>query len=362
MQNIKQILHEATDLILQGQQHVEEAKLRDKIGELESSMGAPNFWDNHVKAEAISRELAAIKKTIETWDELNIEHADLFELIEMTREEDEKAIEELAKAASEFEKRLKEAEIMLFLSGRYAAGDAILTIHVGAGGVDAHDWAEMLLRMYLRYAEKKGWQAEILDKSVAEEAGIKSATVEIKGEYAYGFLKGEKGGHRLVRRSPFNSAHSRETSFAKVEVLPVIPESGEIEIKADEIKVETFGASGAGGQHVNRTDSAVRITHLPSALVVTCQNERSQAQNKARALEVLRGKLAEKQATELEARERKLRGETPKADFGGDTIRSYVLDDKRVKDARTGLETHDPEKVLDGELEDFLRAYLTRNG
>lgn len=362
MQDIKQILHEATDLILQGQNHVEEAKLRDKIGELESAMGAPNFWDDRAKAEATSRELAAIKKLVETWDELNIEHADLLELIEMTKEEDDAGVKELTAAASEFEEKLKEAEITLFLSGRYDAGDAILTLHVGAGGVDAHDWAEMLLRMYLRYAEKKGWQAEILEKSAAEEAGIKSATVEIKGEYAYGFLKGEKGGHRLVRRSPFNSAHSRETSFAKIEILPVIPESGEIEIKPEEIKVETFGASGAGGQHVNRTDSAVRITHLESKIVVSCQNERSQAQNKARALEVLRGKLAEQKAEELEAKEQKLRGKTPKADFGGDTIRSYVLDDKRVKDARTGLETHDPEKVLDGDLEEFLRAYLTRSG
>ncbi len=361
MQDIKQILHESTDLILQGKTHVQEAKLHEKIEELEQELNAPGFWDNREKAEKVSRELAQLKKTVETWESLESQHADLLELIEITKGEDETSAEEIRKEAKDFEEKLKDAETTLFLGGEFDAGDTILTIHSGAGGVDAADWAEMLLRMYLRFAEKKGWKTEILDKSEAEEAGIKSATVEITGEYAYGLLRGEKGAHRLVRRSPFNSAHSRETSFAKVEVLPVIPDSGEIEIKADEIKVETFGASGAGGQHVNRTESAVRITHLPTEIVVSCQNERSQAQNKARAMEVLRGKLAEKRAEEAEAEEQKLRGETPKADFGGDTIRSYVLDDKRVKDARSGYETHNPEKVLDGDLEEFLRAFLTKS-
>jgi len=360
MQDIKQILHDSTDLILQGKNHVQEAKLHEKIGELESKMGAPNFWDDRKKAEKVSQELAQLKKTVETWEELEKQHADLLELVEITKEENGAGAEELRKDAKEFEDKLQEAEITLFLGGEYDARDAILTIHSGAGGVDAADWAEMLLRMYLRFAEKKGWQTEILEKSEAEEAGIKSATVEIRGEFAYGLLRGEKGGHRLVRRSPFNSAHSRETSFAKVEILPLLEEDGDIEIKADEIKVETYGASGAGGQHVNRTESAVRITHEPTGIVVSCQNERSQAQNKARAMEVLRGKLLEKQLEEKDAEEQKLRGEAVKADFGGDTIRSYVLDDKRVKDARTGLERHDPEKVLDGDLEEFLRAFLTK--
>ncbi len=358
MQNIKQILHDSTELILQGQSHLADAKIREKIVKLEEETNSPDFWNDREKAEKIPRELANLKKMVEMWDELKSEHTDLLELVEIVKEEDEKAVEELRGEARKFKEKLREAEITLFLSGEFDTHDAILTINVGAGGVDAADWAEMLLRMYLRFAEKKDWKAEILEKSEAEEAGIKSATVEIKGDYAYGFLKGEKGGHRLVRRSPFNSAHSRETSFAKVEVLPVISDSGEIEIKSDEIKIETFGASGAGGQHVNRTDSAVRITHLKSGIVAVCQNERSQHQNKEKALEILRGKLAEKKLEEQETKEAKLRGKAMKADFGGDTIRSYILDDKRVKDARTGVETHNPEKVLDGDLDEFLRAFL----
>lgn len=361
MQDIKQILHDATELILQGQNHLAETKIREKIVKLEEEMNSPDFWNNREKAEKVSRELASLKKTVAVWDELKSEHADLLELVELTKEEDEKAIAEIRREAARFEKKLREAEITLFLSGEFDVRDAILEIKVGAGGVDAADWAGMLLRMYLRFAEKKGWGTEILEKSEAEEAGIKSATVEIRGEFAFGFLKGEKGAHRLVRRSPFNAAHSRETSFAKVEVLPLISESGEIEIKPDEIKIETFGASGAGGQHVNRTESAVRITHSKSGIVVSCQNERSQHQNKERALEILRGKLAEKKLAEREAAEAKLRGKTVKADFGGDTIRNYILDDKRVKDARTGMETRDPEKVLNGEIEEFLRAFLTKN-
>ncbi len=361
MQNIKQILHDSTELILQGQSHLADARIREKIVKLKEETNSPNFWNNRKKAEKISRELANLKKMAESWDELKSEHADLLELVTIVKEEDEKAVEELRSEAQKFEEKLREAEITLFLNGEFDAYDAILTINVGAGGVDAADWAEMLLRMYLRFAEKKNWKAEILEKSEAEEAGIKSATIEIKGDYVYGLLKGEKGAHRLVRRSPFNSAHSRETSFTKVEVLPVIPDSGEIEIKPDEIKIETFGASGAGGQHVNRTDSAVRITHLSSGIVAGCQNERSQHQNKEKALEILRGKLAEKKLGEQEAREARLRGKAVNADFGGDTIRSYILDDKRVKDTRTGLEKHNPEKVLEGDLDEFLRAFLTKN-
>ncbi|MCF7846328.1 MAG: peptide chain release factor 2 [Candidatus Peribacteraceae bacterium] len=358
MQDIKKTLHDATELVLEGQNRVKSAKLAEKIKDLEQQMEASDFWDNPKRAQKISRELANLQKTVNAWKELAQEHADLLELVEMTQEEDAKAIEEIRKEAINFENKLQEAETALFLSGEYDSSDAILEIKVGAGGVDAADWAEMLLRMYLRFCEKKGWKTEILEKSEAEEAGIRSATVEIHGENAFGLLKGEKGGHRLVRRSPFNSAHSRETSFAKVEILPLIDDDSDIEIQSDEIKVETFGASGAGGQHVNRTDSAVRITHLPTEIVVSCQNERSQHQNKERALEILRSKLAEQQLEEREAEEAKLRGKAVKADFGGDTIRSYVLDDKRVKDARTGLETHDPDKFLDGDIEEFLRAYL----
>ncbi|MFH0776256.1 MAG: peptide chain release factor 2 [Patescibacteria group bacterium] len=358
MQDIKKILHDSTELILEGRKRIRDSDLAAKIAELENQMGAPGFWDNPTEAQKVARELSNLQKTSDLWESLAAQHADLLELVEMTREDDLRSVEAIRVEAADFEAKLKAAETTLFLGGEYDSGDAILEIHAGAGGVDAADWAEMLLRMYLRFAEKKNWKTEILEKSEAEEAGIRSATIEIKGENAFGLLKGEKGGHRLVRRSPFNSAHSRETSFAKVAVLPILADENEIAIKDEELKIDTFCASGAGGQHVNRTESAVRITHLPTGIVTSCQNERSQHQNKARALEILRGKLAERKLEEKEAAEAKLRGKNLKADFGGDTIRSYVLDDKRVKDARTGFETHDPEKVLDGDLEEFLRAYL----
>ncbi|MFH1546452.1 MAG: peptide chain release factor 2 [Patescibacteria group bacterium] len=359
---MKQILHDATELILEGKGRVKNNRLVEKIAELEKKMEAPDFWNEPQLAEKISRELANLKKMIETWQNLEAQHADLLELVELTSEDDSKAVEEIRQEAADFEEKLKEAEITLFLSGEFDRNDAILTIHAGAGGVDAADWAAMVLRMYLRFCEKKNWKTEILEKSDGEDDGLKSATVEIRGEFAFGLLKGEKGGHRLVRRSPFNSAHSRETSFAKVEVLPLIKDTNEIEIRNEDLRIDTFCASSAGGQHVNRTESAVRITHLPSGIVVSCQNERSQHQNKEKALEVLRGRLAEKKLEEREAEEAKLRGKTPKADFGGDTIRSYVLDDRRVKDARTGFETFDPEKVLSGEIEEFLRAFLIKMG
>ncbi len=358
MQNIKKILHDSTELILEGKSRVKNYRLAEQISELESEMNAPDFWNDSTRAQNISQKLASLKKTVAIWETLEAQHADLLELVALTKEDDAKSVEEIRKEAAAFEKTLKEAETTLFLGGEYDAGDAILEVKVGAGGVDAADWAAMLLRMYLRFAEKKGWKTEIIEKSEGEEAGLRSATVELRGENVFGLLKGEKGGHRLVRRSPFNSAHSRETSFAKIEVLPLITDDSAIEIKTEDLKIDTFCASGAGGQHVNRTESAVRLTHLPTGIVVSCQNERSQHQNKECALEILRGKLAERKIEEREAEEAQLRGKNLKADFGGDTIRSYVLDDKRVKDARTGCETHDPEKVLDGEIEEFLRAYL----
>lgn len=267
---------------------------------------------------------------------------------------------ELGAAIRQFEAKAIEAELTLFLSGEFDAHGAILEIHAGAGGADAADWAAMVLRMYLRYAEKHGYKTAILEKSDAEIAGIKSATIEVRGDYAYGFLKGEKGAHRLVRRSPFNSAGSRETSFAKVEVLPIIEDDSEIVIRPEDIEMGTFRSGGSGGQHVNKTESAVRITHKPSGIVVACQTEKSQHQNRERALTVLRGKLAEKRQLDAERKALELRGEMARADFGGDAIRSYVLDDRRVKDRRTGVETFDPESVLDGDLDLFIRAYLQR--
>jgi peptide chain release factor 2 len=350
--DISQILTKAKKTIAQGQKFLTETKISDKITKLKKQIVAPNFWHNHSQAEKISRELSIAEKTVKIWQELDQELNTLNELLQTAEPS------ELTSEIENFAKRVKQAEIRLFLSGEFDNHAVILTINVGAGGVDAADWAAMLLRMFLRFTEKRGWQSKILEKSVAEEAGIKSATVEISGEFVFGFLKSERGTHRLVRRSPFNSTHSRETSFAKVEVLPKINNDIEIKIRSEDFKVDTFCASGAGGQHVNRTESAVRITHLPTGLVASCQNQRSQQQNRVQALEILRGKLAEQKLIELENQERKLRGEPLKADFGGDTIRSYVLDDKRVKDVRTGLETRDPEKVLDGDLDEFVEGFL----
>lgn len=336
------------------------AGLQQKIIELEAAMSQPDFWNNRMQAERTARELADAKKTIETWATLARDRGDLAGFVDLTDENDTAAVTELTTAIEEFRTRLVAAELTLYLSGEFDDHDAILDIHAGAGGADAADWAEMLLRMYIRYAERSGRHAEIIEKSDAEIAGIKSATLVIRGDHAYGFLKGEKGAHRLVRRSPFNSAASRETSFAKVEVLPDIPDDGEIVIRPDEIEVGTFRSGGSGGQHVNKTESAIRITHLPTGIAVVCQTEKSQHQNRERAMATLRGKLAERKVEEFERRAKELRGEAAVADFGGDAIRSYILDDRRVKDRRTGYETTNPDKVLDGDLEPLIRAYLVR--
>lgn len=320
-------------------------------------METPDFWAEPQQAQKVAREAAELAKLLAVWQRLGSEHKDLVELLDLT-EETAPEWPELAREIERFLAEAEEAELKLFLSGDWDSGDALLTIHVGAGGVDAADWAEMLLRMYLRFAERQGWRASIAEMSRAEPAGIKSATVRIEGPFAFGYLKSENGAHRLVRKSPFNSAASRETSFAKVEVLPIIDDASEIAIDPKDLRIDTYGAGGAGGQHVNKTESAVRITHLPTGLVAASQNERSQHQNREQAMSMLRAKLALRAAEERAARERELRGEPPRADFGGDAIRSYVLDDRRVKDKRTGYEEMNPDRVLDGDLLPFIRAML----
>jgi peptide chain release factor 2 len=252
----------------------------------------------------------------------------------------------------------KRMEGQLLLGGPYDASPAILSVHAGAGGTESQDWAEMLLRMYLRWAERQRFRTEILDQTEGEEAGLKSVTVAITGRWAYGRLKSERGVHRLVRISPFDSQKRRHTSFALVEVMPEVPDTVEVTIRDDDLKVDTYRSSGAGGQHVNKTDSAVRITHLPTGIVVTCQNERSQIQNRERAMAVLRAKLVERQMEEREAELAQLRGEHVEAGWGNQ-IRSYVLQPyTMVKDLRTGVETSNPTAVLDGELDAFIEGYL----
>ena len=286
------------------------------------------------------------------------ETRELSEIISETEEGAEKEKADISQKLSEIEEQLDKLEFKLLFGGEYDRNDAIVSIMSGAGGVDAQDWAEMLLRMYLRFAEKNNFKAKILDESRGAEAGIKSVTLEIVGPYSYGNLKSENGVHRLVRQSPFNADHLRQTSFALVEVLPVIEEGEEIEIKAEDLKIDTYKASGAGGQYVNKTESAIRITHLPTGIVAASQSERSQLQNREQAMKILKAKLYQKRMEEMEAEKAKLRGESVSAEWGSQ-IRSYVLHPyKLIKDHRTKHETANTEGVLDGNINEFIEAYL----
>jgi peptide chain release factor 2 len=268
--------------------------------------------------------------------------------------------EALAQELRKLTERWKEIEHALLFSGPYDASPCYLTVSSGAGGTEAQDWAELLLRMYLRYCEQKGWKTSILEKTHGQEAGVKSCTIHIEGELAYGHLKAERGTHRLVRLSPFNAKHLRQTSFALIEVLPELPDTEEVAIKPEELRIDTYRAGGAGGQHVNKTSSAVRITHLPTGLVVACQNERSQSQNKDQAVKMLRAKLLQRKQEEEARTLQELKGSQKSADFG-QQIRSYVLHPyKMAKDLRTDLERSDPEVVLDGDLDAFITTELRR--
>jgi peptide chain release factor 2 len=330
------------------------------VAELEERMSAPGFWDDQEAAARVSAEHARAGRRLEEFRALETEVEDLASLAEMA-EEDEEIAGELEGQLAPVEQRLAALEEQRLFSGRYDTGDALVTVNAGAGGTDAQDWAEMVLRMEMRWAEKRGFKVELLEASAGEEAGIKSATFRVSGDNAYGLYGAEKGVHRLVRLSPFDSANRRQTSFAGVEVAPVIEDAGEVEIDADDLQVDTYRASGAGGQHVNKTDSAVRITHRPSGIVVQCQNERSQTQNRETAMKMLRSKLVEleerKRMEEL-AREK---GDTQDVNFGSQ-IRSYVLHPyTMVKDHRTDHEVGDANRVLEGDLDGFVRAYLLRS-
>jgi len=305
------------------------------------------------------RNLRAAENVVQTWRQLENEVSELHDMATLAIEEDDQSLqEELQGETDKIASKLDELEVRLTLSDEYDSRDAILALHAGAGGTESQDWAEMLLRMYLRWAEQHGYQAEILDTSPAEEAGIKSATVEVKGNCAYGYLKSEHGVHRLVRLSPFDSDHARHTSFVLVEVLPEAQEETDIEMSPDELRIDTFRSSGPGGQHMQKSSSAVRITHIPTGLVVACQSQRSQFQNKESAMKVLYARLLQLERNRRQAEKAKLKGKRIEAGWGNQ-IRSYVLHPyKMVKDHRTNHETGNVAAVLNGELDEFMTAYL----
>jgi peptide chain release factor 2 len=323
-------------------------------------MGAAGFWDDSERAAAVSAEHARASRRLQEFRQLEADVADLDGLVEMA-DEDATLQDEVEEQIASVERRLAAQEEQRLFSGPYDSGDALVSVNAGAGGTDAQDWAEMVLRMEMRWAERRGFQIELLEASAGEEAGIKSATFRASGENAYGLFGAERGVHRLVRLSPFDSAHRRQTSFAGVEVAPVVQDTGDVEINEDDLQVDTYRASGAGGQHVNKTDSAVRITHRPTGIVVQCQNERSQSSNRATAMAMLRAKLLERMERERQEEIAREKGEAQDVNFGSQ-IRSYVLHPyTMVKDHRTGHEMGDVQRVLDGDLDGFVRAYLLRS-
>jgi peptide chain release factor 2 len=328
--------------------------LRKRIAELEEELGQPGFWDDQQHAARVSAEHARLARRLERYERLKHDYEDAQELYAM----DGDMADEIEASIEPLRRELDRLQEEALFTGEYDAGDALVTIQAGTGGTDAQDWAEMLLRMYLRWAEARGFQTELLEASAGEEAGLKSATFSVKGENAYGILKAERGPHRLVRLSPFDQAHRRHTAFAGVIVSPLLADDAEVELDEADLRIDTYRASGAGGQHVNKRDSAVRITHLPTGTVVQCQNERSQSSNKQTAMRLLRSRLAELAEEEREAELAKERGARQSIDFGSQ-IRSYVLQPyQMVKDLRTDYETGNVQAVLDGDLDGFVHAYL----
>lgn len=329
--------------------------MRLELARIDERASQPDFWANARESQAMMQRAAQLRAQVEQWDSLSQRLADALEL---ARLEDESLRPDLEAEVDDLAAQVERLEFVTYFSGEYDREDAILSIHAGTGGVDAMDWAQMLERMYLRWAESHGFEVEVLDRSPGEEVGLKSVTMAVSGEWAYGYLRSERGVHRLVRLSPFDAAHRRHTSFALVEVWPDVHGEVEVEINPNDLIIDTFKASGAGGQHVQKNETAVRITHKPTGIVVSCQNERSLTQNREVAMRILRARLLELEREKQAAELAKLKGEYVDANFGNQ-IRSYVLHPyQMVKDHRTGYEVANAAAVLDGRLDEFMEAYL----
>lgn len=336
-------------------------KKSEKLEQVNQEMEDPSIWNDPKKAQEMGKEKKALEGVVLVLEKAKADLADARDLFDMAREEgDDDTIEAVSGDLDEVQKIIEAMEFRRMFSNPMDHANCFIDIQAGAGGTEAQDWASMLLRQYLRYCERKGFKAEILEQSEGEVAGIKTATIKVDGEYAYGHLRTETGVHRLVRKSPFDSANGRHTSFTSLFVYPEVDDSIEIEINPADVRIDTYRASGAGGQHINKTDSAVRLTHAPSGIVVQCQNDRSQHRNKAEAWDMLRAKLYELELRNRMSEQQKL--EDSKTDVGwGHQIRSYVLDQSRIKDLRTGFETGNTKNVLDGDLDDFISASLKQN-
>jgi len=359
LQNAKNRLTDIRTNIEQAGTALGPEKVKGRINELEQKMNEPDFWNDQQASQSVNKEMKVLRGKLERYQGLLSRLEDMEVLIELGQEEnDDSVVSEVTEGIGKLEKQAESFRLSMLLNGQYDANNAIIEIHPGAGGTESMDWANMLYRMYTRWCERQGYQVKVLDHLPGDVAGLKSATLHVIGENAYGYLKAERGVHRLVRISPFDASGRRHTSFASLDVMPELDDEAEIEIDFDEIRVDTYRSSGAGGQHVNKTESAVRLTHIPSGIVVQCQNERSQTQNKETAIKILKARLLEKQEREAQEKMDKMRGEQKSIEWGSQ-IRSYVFHPyTMVKDHRTNAEVGNIQAVMDGDLDVFINAYL----
>ena len=361
MDVFKQDLIAVRKMLEEAGQSLQIDHLREQLIEYNEDMGSPGFWDDTERAQKVSAKASGVESRIKHYESLNSRADDIEVLMELAEEaDDESMVEEITSEFASLKADLETLRLQTLLTGEYDGCNCILSLHAGAGGTEAQDWTQMLYRMYTRFAERMGFNVKLLDLLEGDEAGIKSVTFEVSGDYAYGYLKSERGVHRLVRISPFDANARRHTSFASLDVSPIIEDDGEIEIRPEDLRIDTYRASGAGGQHVNRTDSAVRITHIPTGIVVQCQNERSQVQNKEMCFIWLRARLAELKEQQRQEQMGEIKGELKKIEWGSQ-IRSYVFQPyTMVKDHRTGYEMGDVSAVMDGKLEGFVTSYLQK--